>query len=49
LEAGDVVFIEQSEWHGLKNDTERPATTLVVYADAGSSEEAGYELYQGPG
>lgn len=47
LEQDDVVFIEQGEWHGLENDTDRPAKTLVVYAGAGSPEEAGYELYQG--
>jgi quercetin dioxygenase-like cupin family protein len=43
LKEGDAVFIAQSEWHGVRNDTERPAVTLVIYAGAGSLEEAGYE------
>jgi quercetin dioxygenase-like cupin family protein len=43
LKEGDVVFISQGEWHGVRNDTDRPAVTLVIYAGAGSLEEAGYE------
>ena len=43
LKEGDAVFIAQGEWHGVRNDTDRPAVTLVVYAGAGTLEEAGYE------
>ncbi len=43
LKEGDAVFIAQGEWHGVRNDTERPAVTLVIYAGAGTLEEAGYE------
>ena len=43
LKEGDAVFIAQGEWHGVRNDTGRPAVTLVVYAGAGTLEEAGYE------
>jgi hypothetical protein len=37
------VFISRGEWHGVRNDTERPALTLVIYSGAGTLEEAGYE------
>jgi quercetin dioxygenase-like cupin family protein len=40
---GDAVFIAQGEWHGIRNDTDEPAVTLVIYAGAGTLEEAGYE------
>jgi quercetin dioxygenase-like cupin family protein len=43
LKEGDAVFISQGEWHGVRNDTERPAVTLVIYAGVGTLEEAGYE------
>jgi quercetin dioxygenase-like cupin family protein len=43
LKEGDAVFIAQGEWHGVRNDTDRPAVTLVIYAGAGTLEEAGYE------
>jgi quercetin dioxygenase-like cupin family protein len=43
LKEGDAVFIAQGEWHGVRNDTGRPTVTLVVYAGAGTLEEAGYE------
>ncbi len=43
LEEGDAVFIGQGEWHGVRNDTDQPAVTLVIYAGAGTLEEAGYE------
>ena len=43
LNQGDAVFIAQGEWHGVRNDTDRPAVTLVIYAGAGTLEEAGYE------
>jgi quercetin dioxygenase-like cupin family protein len=43
LSEGDAVFIAQGEWHGVRNDTDRPAVTLVIYAGAGTLEEAGYE------
>jgi quercetin dioxygenase-like cupin family protein len=43
LNEGDAVFIAQGEWHGVRNDTDQPAVTLVIYAGAGSLEEAGYE------
>ena len=43
LKEGDAVFIAQGEWHGVRNDTDQPAVTLVIYAGAGSLEEAGYE------
>jgi quercetin dioxygenase-like cupin family protein len=43
LKEGDAVFIAQGEWHGVRNDTDRPAVTLIIYAGAGTLEEAGYE------
>src|SRR5918993_451732 len=43
LKEGDAAFIAQGEWHGVCNDTDQPAVTLVIYAGAGSLEEAGYE------
>ncbi len=43
LKEGDAVFIAKGEWHGVRNDTDRPAVTLVVYSGAGILEEAGYE------
>ena len=43
LYEGDAVFIAQGEWHGVHNDTDQPAATLVIYAGAGTLEEAGYE------
>ena len=43
LKEGDAVFIAQGEWHGIRNDTDEPALTLVIYAGAGTLEEAGYE------
>ncbi len=43
LKEGDAVFIAQGEWHGVRNDTDQPAVTLIIYAGAGILEEAGYE------
>ena len=43
LNEGDAVFIAQGEWHGVHNDTDQLAVTLVIYAGAGTLEEAGYE------
>ena len=43
LKVGDAVFIAQGEWHGVRNDTDQPAVKLVIYAGAGTLEEAGYE------
>ncbi len=43
LNEGDAVYIVQGEWHGVRNDTDRSAVTLVIYAGAGTLEEAGYE------
>ncbi len=43
LNKGDTVFIGQGEWHGVRNDTDQPAVTLVIYAGAGTLEEAGYD------
>jgi quercetin dioxygenase-like cupin family protein len=43
LNEGDAVYIAQGEWHGVRNDTDRPVLTLVIYAGAGTLEEAGYE------
>jgi quercetin dioxygenase-like cupin family protein len=43
LKEGDAVFISRGEWHGVRNDGERPAVTLVIYSGAGTLEEAGYE------
>lgn len=43
LKEGDAVFVARSEWHGVRNDTEEPAVMLVIYAGAGTLEEAGYE------
>ncbi len=43
LEEGYAVFISRGEWHGVRNDTDRPAVTLVVYSGAGTLEDAGYE------
>jgi len=43
LGEGDAVFIARGEWHGVRNDTDEPAVTLVIYAGAGTLQEAGYE------
>jgi uncharacterized protein len=43
LNRGDAMFITQGEWHGVRNDTDQAASTLVIYAGAGTLEEAGYE------
>jgi quercetin dioxygenase-like cupin family protein len=43
LKEGDAVFIAKGEWHGIRNDTDEPAVTLVIYAGAGTLDEAGYE------
>jgi quercetin dioxygenase-like cupin family protein len=43
LNEGAAVFIAQGEWHGVRNDTDEPAVTLVIYSGAGTLEEAGYE------
>jgi len=43
LNEGNAVFIAQDEWHGVRNDTAQPTVTLVIYAGAGTLEEAGYE------
>jgi quercetin dioxygenase-like cupin family protein len=43
LSEDDAVFIAQGEWHGVRNDSDRPVVTLVIYAGAGTLEEAGYE------
>jgi quercetin dioxygenase-like cupin family protein len=45
LNEGDAVFIAQGEWHGVRNDSGQPAVTLVIYAGAGTLEEAGYEVH----
>ena len=47
LKEGDAVFIAQGEWHGVRNDTDEPTVTLVIYAGAGTLKEAGYEEYCG--
>jgi quercetin dioxygenase-like cupin family protein len=41
--AGEVVFIEQGEWHGFANDTDQPTVVIAVFGGVGSYEEAGYE------
>jgi quercetin dioxygenase-like cupin family protein len=46
-EGGDTVFIAQGEWPGVRNDTDEPTVTLVIYAGAGTLKEAGYEEYCG--
>ena len=43
ISEGAAVFMAQGEWHGVRNDTDQPAVTLVIYAGAGTLEEAGYE------
>ena len=43
LKEDDAVFIAQGEWHGVRNDTDQPTVTLVIYSGAGSLDEAGYE------
>ena len=43
LKEGDAVFITRGEWHGVRNDSDQPAVTLVIYGGAGTLEEAGYE------
>ena len=47
LKEGDAVFIAQGEWHGVRNDTDQPTVTLVIYAGAGTLEDAGYEEHPG--
>ena len=44
--AGEVVFIEQGEWHGFANDTDHPTTVIAVFGGVGSYEEAGYEVLE---
>jgi len=41
---GDAVYIRQGEWHGVRNDSDRPLNLLVVLGGVGSYEDAGYEL-----
>jgi hypothetical protein len=36
-------FIAQGGWNGVRNDTDQPTVTLVIYAGAGTLKEAGYE------
>jgi quercetin dioxygenase-like cupin family protein len=43
LNEDDAVFTAQGEWHGVSNNTDQSAVTLIIYAGAGSLEEAGYE------
>ena len=43
LNEGDAVFAAQGEWHGVSNNTDQSAVTLIIYAGAGTLEEAGYE------
>jgi quercetin dioxygenase-like cupin family protein len=43
LNEGDTVLTAQGEWHGVNNDTDQPAVALIIYAGAGTLEEAGYE------
>ena len=43
LNEGDAVFIAQGEWDGVRNNTDQSAVTLIIYAGAGTLEEAGYE------
>jgi quercetin dioxygenase-like cupin family protein len=38
LGEGDAVFIAKGEWHGVRNDSDRPVVTLVIYAGAGTLE-----------
>ena len=42
---GEVVFIEQGEWHGFMNDSDAPTTVIAVFGGVGSYEEAGYEVH----
>ena len=43
LNESDAVFTAQGEWHGVSNNTDQSAVTLIIYAGAGTLEEAGYE------
>ena len=43
ISEGAAVFMAQGEWHGVRNESDRPVVTLVIYAGAGTLEEAGYE------
>ena len=43
VEEGEAVFVAQGEWHGIENDTDQPATVLIVYGGVGNLAEAGYE------
>ena len=43
VEQGEAVFVSQGEWHGIENDTDRPAIVLIIYGGVGNLEEAGYE------
>jgi quercetin dioxygenase-like cupin family protein len=44
-EEGEVVFIQQNEWHGFANDTDSPTTVIAVFGGVGSYAEAGYEVH----
>jgi quercetin dioxygenase-like cupin family protein len=48
LNQGDAMFITQGEWHRVRNDTDQAASTLVIYAGAGTLEGAGYEEHPQP-
>ena len=48
LNQGDAMFITQGEWHRVRNVTDQAASTLVIYAGAGTLEEAGYEEHPQP-
>jgi quercetin dioxygenase-like cupin family protein len=47
-QAGEVVFIEQGEWHGFANDTDEPTVVIAVFGGVGSYDEAGYETLDAP-
>jgi quercetin dioxygenase-like cupin family protein len=44
LSAGDLTYVTRNEWHGLRNDGERPAEVLFAYVGAASVNADGYEL-----
>jgi len=47
LAEGDALYIGRGEWHGVRNDSDRPLNLLVVLGGVGSYEDAGYELAEG--
>lgn len=40
---GDSAFVRVGEWHGLRNDSDQPATLMVIYGGVGNFAEVTVE------